>query len=330
VLGTNRETGELMRLALEEVRRMVGAASASVERWERETDQLRCLVSVGDLGPGEVTFPEDEVYALADYSQARRTMLTGLPYLHRVDDHTSDDDAVALLERLGKYSSAAVPIYVDGRIWGQLWFATDYGEPPFEARDIETLSAVATLMGGVVVQAESLQDVDRMAFEDALTAVGNRRLVDDVLDRLAARGEETVVVLVDIDRLKDINDTHGHAAGDVAIRKVADALSGVTGSWPAATVGRLGGDEFCVVLPECTVPTARALLGDAVEALRAQDGPTVSVGMAGSGPRWQPRDVLAGADEELYRAKRAAHSARRSTDRRRTAPDHSRRPTSRA
>lgn len=225
VLGAHRQTGELMRMALEEVRRIVGAASASVERWERETNTLRCLVNVGHLAPGEVTFPENEAYALADYSQARRTMLTGLPFFHRVDDPTAEDDATGLLEALGKYSSAAVPIYVDDRVWGQLWFATDHGEPPFEARDTETLMAVATLMGGVVVQAESLQDVDRMAFEDGLTGVGNRRLVDDVLDRLAGRGEPTVVVLVDIDRLKEINDARGHAAGDDAIQQVAATLS---------------------------------------------------------------------------------------------------------
>jgi diguanylate cyclase (GGDEF)-like protein len=327
VLGTNRETGELMRLALEEVRRIVGAASASVERWERDSNRLRCLVSVGHLAPGEVTFPEDEVYSLADYAQARRTMLTGLPYLHRVDDPTADDDATSLLQSLGKYSSAAVPVYVDGRIWGQLWFATDHGEPPFEARDIETLMAVATLMGGVVVQAESLQAVDRMAFEDALTGVGNRRLVDDTLDRLSARGEATAVVLLDIDGLKQINDAQGHAAGDVAIRLVADVLTAGVVSWPGATIGRLGGDEFCVVLPGCPVTEARRLLKEALAALEDKGGPAVSVGLARGGARWRSRDVLQAADEELYRAKRGAHSAKARRDRRRPVePRPSRRP----
>jgi hypothetical protein len=108
-----------LRLALEEARRIVGAASASVERWDRDTDALRCLVNVGQLGPQEQTFPEDEVYLLSDYAQARRTMLTGLPYVHRVDDPASDPEAVDLLKALGKYSSAAVPVYVDGRVWGR-------------------------------------------------------------------------------------------------------------------------------------------------------------------------------------------------------------------
>lgn len=316
VLSSGRETGELMRLALEEVRRIVGAASASVERWERDANQLRCLVSVGQLGPDEQTFPTNEVYPLAEYAQARRTMLTGLPYIHRVDDPTADDDAVALLKELGKYSSAAVPIYVDSRVWGQLWFATDHGEPPFEARDTETLMAVATLLGGVVVQAENLQAVDRMAFEDALTRLGNRRMVDDVLDRLASQGEQAVVVLLDIDGLKDINDVRGHAAGDTAIRQVADWLAQAAAVLPRATVGRLGGDEFCLVLPDCTMSKARQFLDDATAALRREGAPAVSIGLSVGGPGpWAPRDLLAAADEELYRAKRRTHILRNRPER---------------
>jgi diguanylate cyclase (GGDEF)-like protein len=320
VLSSSRDTRELMRVALEEARRIVGAASASVERWEREANQLRCLVSVGQLGPNEQMFPENEVYSLADYAQARRTMLTGLPYIHRVDDPTSDPESVDLLIELGKYSSAAVPIYVDRRVWGQLWFATDHGEPHFESRDIETLMAVATLMGGVVVQAENLQRVDRMAFEDALTRVGNRRVVDDVLERLSGRSTQTVVALLDMDRLKEINDFEGHASGDAAIQRVADTLSKGVASWPNATVGRLGGDEFCVVLPGCPALEARRLLAGALARLRAEGGPSVSMGLAttGTGP-WVPRDLLAAADEELYRAKRAAHAGHERADRRRGA-----------
>jgi len=315
VLSSSRDTRELMRVALEEVRRIVGAACASVEQWERDTNQLRCLVNVGQLAADEQTFPENEVYPLADYAQARRTMLTGLPYIHRVDDPTSDEDAINLLTELGRYSSAAVPIYVDRRIWGQLWFGTDHGEPHFEARDIEMLMAVATLMGGVVVQAENLRRVDRMAFEDALTLVGNRRVVDDVLERLSQRGEQIVVALLDLDRLKEINDLEGHARGDAAIREVADGLSAAVASWPNSTVGRLGGDEFCVVLPGCSLEEARRLMVTALARVRANGGPSVSVGFAVTGTAiWAPRDLLAVADEDLYLAKREAHGAQEQAD----------------
>jgi diguanylate cyclase (GGDEF)-like protein len=321
VLSTSRDTRELMRVALEEVRRIVGAASASVERWERESNQLRTLVNVGSLASDEEMFPENEVYPLADFAQARRTMLTGLPYIHQVDDPAADLDANDLLAELGKHSSAAVPIYVDRRIWGQLWFATDHGDPPFEARDIETLMGVATLMGGVVAQAENLQLVDRMAFEDALTGVGNRRVVDDALDRLAARNEPAVVALLDLDRLKEINDLEGHASGDTAIQDVAYTLAEAVARFPNAIVGRLGGDEFCTVVPGQSLAAVSSLVLDEMTKLRLRGGPSVSTGLAVTGPgAWLPRDVLAAADEQLYRAKRAAHARADQADRRRDRP----------
>lgn len=156
-----------------------------------------------------------------------------------------------------------------------------------------------------------------MAFEDALTRVGNRRFVDDVLDRLSGTAEQTAVALLDIDGLKQINDTRGHAAGDAAIRKVADILSTAAAGWPQAAVGRLGGDEFCVVLPACSLPEALALLDTALPALRAAGGPTVSKRVAVSGSAtWSPRSLLAAADESLYRAKRDAHTALEREDRR--------------
>src|SRR5262249_32727671 len=74
-LASSRDKWELLKVALEEVRRIVGAASASLERWERENAHLRTLVNVGQLGPWEEQFPEDETYPLADYTQARHTLL---------------------------------------------------------------------------------------------------------------------------------------------------------------------------------------------------------------------------------------------------------------
>ncbi len=310
VLSSARDNRELLRTALEEVRRIVGAASASLEQWERESGQLRCLVSVGQLGPGEVTFPENEVYALSEFAQARRTLLTGLPYLHTVDDPDADPEAVELLRTLNKYSSAAVPVYLEARMWGQIWLSTDFGEPPFRAGDVELLLSVATLMGSVVVQAENLERVGRAAFEDALTRVGNRRVVDDAIERLSATNTPTAAVLLDVDLLKQINDTEGHASGDQAIRRLADALSHEVAAWPGGVVGRLGGDEFCVLLPHCSESTAEEMIGDALRSLASAGGPAVSMGVTEVRPPWAPRDLLFAADTELYASKNRARSER--------------------
>lgn len=303
VLAGSRDIRELLRVALEEVRRIVGAASASLERWERENSQIRTLVNVGVLGPGEEVFPESETYALAEYDQIRHTMLGRLPYIHTVDDPHADPAAIALLRSLHKYSSAAVPIYLEGRVWGQLWLTTEVGEPAFGVGDIELLTAVATLMGTVVVQAENLDRAARLAFEDPLTHVGNRRALDDALGDLAAAGRSVSIALLDVDLLKQINDTEGHAVGDQALMRLADVLSAHVSGAPGALVGRLGGDEFCVVVPDWSPAQMERLVEDTLATLAAGGGPTVSCGIATAIGPWEPRILLATADAKLYAAK---------------------------
>src|SRR6185295_13084356 len=163
----------------------------------------------------------------------------------------ADPDEVELLRNLQKYSSAAVPLYLEGRLWGQLWLTTGLGDPPFASADVEMLTTVTTLMAGVVAQAESLDRMARQAFEDPLTRIGNRRAVDDALDRMSQSGVPASVVLLDVDLLKEVNDTLGHAKGDEALIRLADALSRDLPALPGSSLGRLGGDEFCVVVPEC-------------------------------------------------------------------------------
>src|SRR4029453_13324775 len=94
------------------------------------------------------------------------------------------------LKSLHKYSSAAVPVYVDGRMWGQVWLGTDVSEPPFSACDLGPLRTVATPGGPVVAQADMQDRVSRLAFEDPMTRVGNRRALDRTLSRLAPTGAD--------------------------------------------------------------------------------------------------------------------------------------------
>jgi diguanylate cyclase (GGDEF)-like protein len=310
VLSSSSDSLELLTAGLEEVRRIVGAASASLERWEREGGIVRTLVNVGQLGPGEEPLPDDEIYPLSESAQARRTLLSGLPYVHTVDDADADVEAVHLLKQLRKYSSAAIPLYLEGRIWGQLWLTTDVGDPPFRAADVERLTAIATLMSVVVAHAESLGHMARLAFEDPLTRVGNRRAVDDGLEQLAASGRTTTVMLIDVDHLKQINDTSGHASGDKALIRVSDALSHELPRLPGASVGRLGGDEFCVLAPDCTTPQAEGWIRSVRDLLLQRwGGPGISAGIATATTAWCPRDMLAAADTDLYRAKGSRPSA---------------------
>lgn len=153
----------------------------------------------------------------------------------------------------------------------------------------------------------------RLSLTDPLTALANRRELQRRLIEERARArrhrQPTAVLLIDVDRLKDINDERGHRAGDQALLAVAEALRAVTRATDLPA--RLGGDEFALLAPETSAPDARALavrLRAALAGATADPRVTVSIGIAdrsiGGARGWDDPDaLLEAADRALYRAK---------------------------
>ncbi|SOD91780.1 GGDEF domain-containing protein [Caenispirillum bisanense] len=148
---------------------------------------------------------------------------------------------------------------------------------------------------------------------DFLTGVANRRSVQRTFDAEAARarrhGRPLSLLLVDLDHFKRINDTHGHEAGDAAIVHCAGLLAaGVRGE---DTVGRIGGEEFAVLLPDTDAAGAVAAAEGLRQALEDRPVPwrdaalplTASIGVAVLGPTDDFTTLFAAADDRLYAAK---------------------------
>lgn len=161
---------------------------------------------------------------------------------------------------------------------------------------------------------ELLSAAERDALTDALTAVHNRRALDQTLAQASSRAERSgspySVLLIDVDQLKEINDRAGHAAGDDTLRAIARAATEVIRGYDV--VARSGGDEFVVLLHGADEAVARRTAeriarraADLLGAHRELVGTTVSIGAATWRPGMGPDDLLAQADAQMYEAKRA-------------------------
>jgi diguanylate cyclase (GGDEF)-like protein len=302
---------QVLEVAAEEARAAIGAASLSVSRWDREGAALRTMINVGELGPGEQRWPDDEIYRLGEDLSGERLLTEGVPYFNAVDDTGVDPWCAARLRRLGKESEVGVPIVVEGEPWGEVYATTAPGEPRFRSEDVRFLEAVAGQLAVAIERAELFSRVSRLAYEDPLTGLANRRALEERLERAVTRAvkreAQLALLLCDVDELKAVNDEHGHAGGDRALRRVGEALVAAAATRPGNLVGRLSGDEFCVVMEGATLDHARALAGAALAALA---GPSVvpisiSCGAAAMGPGVDsPIQLLRAADAALYRAKR--------------------------
>lgn len=158
------------------------------------------------------------------------------------------------------------------------------------------------------------QEIHRLAGQDELSGLPNRRSFDAALDSAlsvcAREGEGMAVMLVDLDRFKAVNDTYGHTAGDELIRQVANRLLALTG--PGDMVSRFGGDEFGIIQARSPGPAETSALGAKIlasltESFRVHD---VEIGIGCSiGVAVAPRDgndrptLLRLADTALYEAK---------------------------
>ena len=239
------------------------------------------------------------------------------PALLLLDWMMPEPDGVEICRRLraaGKRSHSHV-LMISGRdtaddlVEGLDAGADGYIKKPFDLREVRAhvRAAERTLIAQDALRAR--------AITDELTAALNRRgfveRLQHELALVARDGRELSVLMIDVDHFKAVNDSHGHSAGDEVLRELVGRIRTELRAYD--DVGRLGGEEFAVLLPACLGADAlrvaerlRARIASAAMSTQAAEvSITVSIGVISVDTlaEYTPEDVLAHADRALYAAK---------------------------
>jgi diguanylate cyclase (GGDEF)-like protein len=229
--------------------------------------------------------------------------------------HQAIADRIALRTRqvYGLGNTLAAPLTANGAVIGAI--VLSYRTPgERSATTRRLLAGAAGEASSAMSRAYSLRAAETHASTDALTGLPNRRYFDEFCGLLARRrrsGDAVGVLMIDIDRFKLLNDSHGHATGDEVLRAVGGAI--VSAVREDDVPARYGGEEFVVLLRNPTSAVAlevgervRASVGELDLSRFGVPGVSVSVGVAVADEADQPiGDLVDQADRALYRAKRA-------------------------
>jgi diguanylate cyclase (GGDEF)-like protein/PAS domain S-box-containing protein len=182
-----------------------------------------------------------------------------------------------------------------------------------ELRVYPSREGVTAFFADVTERKEAETRLMHMATHDSLTGLHNRlsclRALDEALARSVEDGRPVGVLFVDLDHFKEVNDAHGHRAGDTALQEIGRRLGSLAGA--GITVARISGDEFVVVLEGMDVNDARGVATAVLQHLAtpiAVDGHYVTVGGSigiaiGNGRDYSADELLNNADAAMYEAK---------------------------
>lgn len=302
LIARQRPNEELFQLVAREAARLQRVEGAAVMRW---VGAGRCEVMgnwtiLPTLVPGVrngAILPKDDLLGGA------------LPIDAPAVARDGDPGFGPLPRRAGRRAMLHAPVAVDGAPWGALVLTSDRPDA-FGPGALERHARFADLLAVAITNAESRARLMRMASTDPLTGLANHRVFHAHLREAIAATEPDqplAVAVLGLDRFRDVNDMHGHLAGDAILAAVGDRLARVAED--GQLVARIGGDQFGLLLPGHTALRAHAAAQRAKQAIAERPfGPqetrlTASVGIADLARAGHGDLLFACADGALFWAK---------------------------
>lgn len=300
-----REVDDVAEIAAESALEVLAASSAALCRIAQDTCRT-IAAAPPSRDVREVLFTQASQRA-EDRPALRSLISDRASWRADVADGRSDRVEVGTLRELGATSALGVPVVVNGAVWGQITATRRAEGRPFTDRDVAAAEVLAGLVAGAVARVDLEGQVRHLVADDPLTGLSNRRIADAAADQALASGQETCIVMCDVDGLKRVNDELGHAVGDDLLRSVGDVLRRITEALPGATAARIGGDEFCVVTMGHHRADVQEVVSRTVAEFPLPHGASISYGLASTAVTGAvpARTLFRRADAAQYRAKRA-------------------------
>jgi diguanylate cyclase (GGDEF)-like protein len=202
-------------------------------------------------------------------------------------------------------SFVGVPIQQDDEILGVIWLE-DHQRRKFNQDDVRVLNILSYQLSLAWQRAILYDKVKELSIRDGLTDLYNHRHFQESLEDLLKKVEELVLVLLDIDHFKKINDTYGHQAGDKVLKFLGRLIA------PIGIAARYGGEEFAIIIPRCSLKRGMdkvvrmkdQLLKSEIGVDQTKVRFTVSIGIAHYPSDAETRvELIEKADRALYQAK---------------------------
>jgi diguanylate cyclase (GGDEF)-like protein/PAS domain S-box-containing protein len=285
------------------------------------------FVSLYDAARGEVSFPYfvDECdpppapKPLEESTLTAEILRTGRPLLITAENRDQHGDLVNIIVGSESIDWLGVPLIASGKAIGTLTVQSYTGDVRYSETDQRLLQFVSAQVAAAIERKRSEERLQQMAQFDELTGLPNRALFEDRLHMALAKAQRDddrlALLYLDLDNFKPVNDTYGHAVGDLLLREVGKRLCACVRR--SDTVGRIGGDEFVILLNSIGQATDAERIAEKMRAALAEPyalaDHTVfvssSIGIAVYPEHGTTqRELALNADAAMYRAKNAGRN----------------------
>jgi diguanylate cyclase (GGDEF)-like protein len=311
------EVDQIADVCVENLPKLIGVRLASLYILD-ETNTILYLQKANHR------FPINKIVSLNQDPPSPMVMAARSRELILTDDITAYQKPIIRKSALNFTSNyknpacAIVPLICQNEVVGVLNLADKVEGGGFDRYDVAIIELFGQLVGASIGNIKLFEKMRHQAAVDGLTGLANHRTFYEILERELFRcrryGGLISLIMIDIDNLKEINDTFGHHAGDKVIRAVSRKIQECIRQ--IDTAARYGGDEFAVILPNTSLADAVVAAERMVDTVRHspvtwkkdQINPSISIGLGQYDADSDPEDAASCSDKALYMAKQAGKS----------------------